>query len=351
MRKFPVALLTVVLCGACGSNSSSSGGGPIAPTPTPPTPPAATVVALALTGDTLLPAPGQTVQLTITASMSDLTQQTVTSEASWESSAAHVVAVSTAGVLTAVSPGSAKITATFGGKSASADVIVPIVGGRQRTVRLMYLVPTDRQHQVHYRKAIQTAFVSLQAWYRDQLGGQVFSLASLSPDECGMLQPSSFYAVDTYSKVFAEARRCGPVTAGSSQNVVWIVYADVVHGCNQPGRIGVGSPGLAVLGREDIQGLAGEPSDGDCGRNPSYPVGRYIGGAGHELGHAFGLPHPPGCDAGSQACDWPALMWAGYASYPNTYLRDDEKQKLRESPFFRPITQSVWDEAGLPRYE
>ena len=27
-------------------------------------------------------------------------------------------------------------------------------------------------------------------------------------------------------------------------------------------------------------------------------------------------------------------MWDGYGSYPNTYLRDDEKSVLRRLPFF-----------------
>ena len=27
-------------------------------------------------------------------------------------------------------------------------------------------------------------------------------------------------------------------------------------------------------------------------------------------------------------------MWLGYEDYPNTYLRDDERQVLRKSPFF-----------------
>jgi hypothetical protein len=72
----------------------------------------------------------------------------------------------------------------------------------------------------------------------------------------------------------------------------------------------------------------------ECGESFDFPVGRYIGGLGHELGHTFGLPHPPGCDDGLPTCDENALMWAGYVSYPDTYLRDDEKQMLLKSPYF-----------------
>jgi hypothetical protein len=284
----------------------------------------------------------------VTARMSDSTEQSVTSTVAWSSSRADIATVSDAGVVTAIAPGPARITATFGGRTASIDVVVPLIRGRVRTVRIMYLVPQDREPQAHHRQAIQRAFLSLQTWYQEQLGGPVFSLYSLALDECRTPRTADHYLLDTYSKVLADARRCAPVTSGASQPVAWVVYADVLHGCNAPGRLGVGSPGLTLLGRGDIQGLAGEPADGDCGREATFPIGRYIGGAGHELGHAFGLPHPPGCDAGNASCDRNALMWQGYSVYPNTYLRDDEKARLRGSPFFNPVTPALWDESGLP---
>ena len=84
-----------------------------------------------------------------------------------------------------------------------------------------------------------------------------------------------------------------------------------------------------------MDGLIGARYLDDCGIEYRFPPTRYVGGLGHELGHAFGLSHPPGCDAGLATCDQNALMWAGYASYPNTYLRTDEKQILLASPFIR----------------
>ena len=73
-----------------------------------------------------------------------------------------------------------------------------------------------------------------------------------------------------------------------------------------------------------------------CDEGPyDGPLGRWFGGLAHELGHTFGLPHPPGCDEGQAACDRSALMGDGYSSYPNTYLRDDEKSVLRRSAVLR----------------
>jgi hypothetical protein len=146
-------------------------------------------------------------------------------------------------------------------------------------------------------------------------------------------QPADYYASDTWTKIFNDAQPCAPVTY-SSPTVTWVIYADVVHACNTPGRIGAGTTGLTIMGRQDLEGLIGAPVViFDCGERFSNPIGRYIGGAGHELGHAFGLPHPPGCDAGLASCDWGALMWTGYASYPNTYFRSDEKASLTSNPF------------------
>ena len=120
-----------------------------------------------------------------------------------------------------------------------------------------------------------------------------------------------------------------------SKGFAWVLYVDVLHGCNAPGRLGAGTLGVTMLPRQDMDGLIGARYFDDCGKEYKLPINRYIGGAGHEMGHAFGLSHPPGCEAGAATCDQNALMWAGYVSYPNTYLRDDDKQILLASPFIR----------------
>ncbi|HEX8720133.1 MAG TPA: hypothetical protein VF736_05790, partial [Pyrinomonadaceae bacterium] len=62
---------------------------------------------------------------------------------------------------------------------------------------------------------------------------------------------------------------------------------------------------------------------------------------GHELGHAFNLPHPPGCDQNDATLcgNFPrnSLMYLGYASFPNTYLLAQDKSSLAATGFLSPF--------------
>jgi hypothetical protein len=331
--------IVLVATAACGSNSGPSG----------PTTPTVTVVSLAIAGATYFTHLAQVSQLTATATLSDASTQMVTETAFWQSSRSDIVTVSAAGQVTAVGPGVSRVTATFGGASASADVVVPLANPVTRTIRMMYVVPSNRDFNPTWREGIQKAFINVQAWYRDQLGGPVFTLYDTTPDECRMPRDESYYGTDTWGKVLADVQRCAPVRSGA-QTYVWNLFVDVLHTCNAPGRLGAGTIGLAMGARGDMQGLAGEkPVQGDCGPEPDYGYGRFIGGLAHEVGHSLGLNHPPGCDAGEPSCDSRALMWSGYSLYPNTYLRADDKALLAASTYIRRQDLRLWDTEGLPR--
>jgi Right handed beta helix region/Bacterial Ig-like domain (group 2) len=68
---------------------------------------------------------GLTSQLSATASLANGTAQTVTRNATWQSSNAAVATVSAGGLVTAVVPGTARITATYQGSVGSFGVLVP----------------------------------------------------------------------------------------------------------------------------------------------------------------------------------------------------------------------------------
>ena len=222
---------------------------------------------------------------------------------------------------------SALVAASFSGRAVAADPR-PATGH----VRVLYAVPADREFRTDYRRAVQDAAADFRQWLRRELDGWTFRLYRATPEDCRLGEPSEFYEQDSWNKVFSGVQHCAPVSY-DSPSTVWVIYADVVHECDAPGRLGAAVKGLTILPRQDLEGLIGNAIIDDCGTRWDQPVTRWIGGLGHELGHALGLPHPPGCDEGTPSCDHDALMWAGYASYPNTYLRDEEKEYLLESPF------------------
>lgn len=120
MRSRILTLALPVLLLACGGGDSAG------PTPPPPPAPVATVT-INPPSSTLLPQ--QTAQLaatTLDASGGVLSGRTIT----WSSSASAVATVNTSGLVTAVAPGTAEITATSEGRTGSMTATV--------------LVPTDR---------------------------------------------------------------------------------------------------------------------------------------------------------------------------------------------------------------
>jgi hypothetical protein len=91
-----------------------------------------------------------------------------------------------------------------------------------------------------------------------------------------------------------------------------------------------------VLPANDLRGLSGGATTNPCSgaSEPAQGACRWVGGLAHELGHALGVPHPPGCDQGLPACDATALMWTGYASYPATRWGAADRAQLAQNRLF-----------------
>jgi hypothetical protein len=213
-----------------------------------------------------------------------------------------------------------------------------------RVVRVIYLVPADAVVRPDYTDRLTKAIEHLQIWYRNEMGAATtFTLHKPVVEVVQSAQVTAWYSTNPvgdnpdlwfFFNVVADAFA---LTGGGffDPNNIWVFYIDSDPACGQ--LVGATS-GVAVLPANDLRGLAGEPNIPPCPGQPPDTAGvcRWVGGLGHELGHAFGLPHPPACDDADPAtiCPSDTLLWLGYITYPDTYLLDEDKATLRTSPFF-----------------
>ncbi|HET6248916.1 MAG TPA: family 20 glycosylhydrolase [Tepidisphaeraceae bacterium] len=202
----------------------------------------------------------------------------------------------------------------------------PAPAAQSKTVRVIYMVSSDRKVRADYRDAVEYAIRDLQKWYGKQLGGRTFKLHDPVVEVVHSEKKAEWFSGHQrsepkddwfYSNTLEEAGR----VIGAKQNdpdYIWAIYSD------GPGNTGQGGGGVCCLPEDDLLGLIGEhPTQKD--------KLRWIAGLGHELGHAFGLQHPA-----DKVKDADAIMWAGiYGKYPDkTYLTAQDKEILRASPFF-----------------
>jgi hypothetical protein len=218
------------------------------------------------------------------------------------------------------------------------------------SVHVVYLVPADKTPREDYAAAVEEAILEVQAFYQDELGtsrskgakavGTTFKTFSPTVEVVVTPHDSAYYNANNQAgpfEFFSRAVGDGFDATGGGFNdpdSIWIYYIDADPACGQ--GIG-GTSGVALLAANDLRGLVGEPNVPPCIGDPPDTGGvcRWIGGLGHELGHALGLPHPPGCDQGNCSAElFFSLMFVGYASYPDTYLLDEDKAQLEASSFF-----------------
>ena len=298
------------------------------------------IVSLEVTQPTPLTSVGETIELSVTARMSDGSRHSVAGAlVDWKSSDPWVATVEE-GTATAAGGGNARITATYQGHKTIAFISVRISTQERHTVRVLYASPSDREFRADYSEGISHALVDLQSWYRRELGGLTFSLYQATPEWCQMSESEAFYASgDAWSRVLDGVQHCALVTHGAS-DFVWIIYVDVYEDCDEyPNHeLGRGGSGITIVARWDLEGLTNPGEYYYCPEGPFQgPLGRWIGGMGHELAHGFGVHHPPGCDPWDpETCDdleTESLMHDGYSQYPFTYLLPEDKEILIDSPF------------------
>lgn len=258
-------------------------------------------------------------------------------------------------LVTAAGGGNVTITAAYEGGSAEVVVSVLVSHRTKGTVRLLYVVPQNGQFRVDYGEAIAYTIAEVQSWFRRQLGGLTFDVYDMTAERCQLAENADFYdypGADVWDNVLEGVQHCAPVEHWSP-DFVWAIYVDFPDTCHAKAtNIGAGGAGITMLGRGDLEGslafLRGEAQSTihNCEGNFVDPSPRWAGGLAHELAHAMGVPHPPECEDGLPTCDEAAVMSYGYGSYPDTYLRFDDKETLMRFPFIRGERQPPVAEDG-----
>ena len=206
-------------------------------------------------------------------------------------------------------------------------------------VHIAYLVPSDKHFRNKNRVAVKHAIRNVEAWYQDEMDGKTFRLSHpvvqivRTSHTADWYRASAVNGADPSLWFWLNALTDGFNATGgqfNDPNHRWVFYIDADVACGQV--IGAAA-GVALLAANDLRGLTGRKNVPACPGEPPDTAGvcRWVGGLGHELGHAFDLPHPDPCPGGA---DDAALMCLGYITYPDTYLRLEDKDILNASPFF-----------------
>ncbi|MBC6111719.1 hypothetical protein ACFOG5_14655 [Pedobacter fastidiosus] len=199
----------------------------------------------------------------------------------------------------------------------------PNLAATNLSVRVIYLVPADRTLNKAYTDAAGNCINQLSSWYKTTLGSnKTFHLNNnMLVETMQSSHPAAWFNAqnnntgDAQFYFYGNAKSDIQTLLGAGfddSKYVYLVYVDAA------GTTGAGAAGFTAMPENDLKGLTGQMTE---------PVSRWIGGAGHELGHAFGMPHPTNENPN-------ALMWTGYTIYPACILQDADKVILNASKFF-----------------
>lgn len=209
-------------------------------------------------------------------------------------------------------------------------------------VRIVYLVPSDREENPAYTAALESAARHVQLWFRDNTSeGLSFPVHEPVVEVVRSTRPASYYrdsATDGEEKwrfwqnatEDAFALTSGGTSTGST---TWLYYVDADPAC---GQVGAASSGTAALvAANDLRGLAGEATVPICPGDEPSDAGRcrWVGGLAYFIATVAGIPPCPAGEAGCPA----SHLRSNFFAYPEVELADGDEDVLAAGGQFRQV--------------
>lgn len=212
------------------------------------------------------------------------------------------------------------------------------------TIRLVYLVPSDREPNPLYIANLEQSLRHFQLWLRDRIPQRTsFLVHDPLVEVVKTAHPAAFYAAnavgaDPDNDYWFNATSDALAAVGGSfgdPDDVWLFYLAADPAC---GQVTGTNSHVALFPENDLRGLAGIPRIPICpGGEDGYGRCRWVGGMGLLLSFALGVPTPAACaDADpTTACPNELLFRLGYTTYPDATLSADQLDFFAGNAFVR----------------
>jgi hypothetical protein len=222
-------------------------------------------------------------------------------------------------------------------------------------VRLIYIVPSDKQELPRMEEGARNALRDVQRWYRSQMpDGATFQVSdkamivhhSNHPEEWFRKNPALSRSEDAefnwlYNAIHEVRWQVWKSSFFRKDRFVILLDADVE---GQGHEAAASQQRFAVMPWRYARAYAGQNIEPTCNA---------VGVLAHELGHIFGLKHPTGCvGADGYANPVPEcmqIMYWGSRDYPRTTLSEPDKAQLRGHPMFAERSLPNWPELSCDR--